>query len=263
VTWLSSLPAGALVAGSLVFAVAVAIGSRIAIRAIVPPAERDQVQAIAAPLMPALGATFAVLMALTLASEATYLRSAQDIVSGEAAQASRLAWAATSAGVESAPIQSALGDYLGATRAHEWRAAGEAERSDAGTARALATLERAVRAEAARPTLGTPTSTELLASIDALTTARRERLAAASRSLPALYVVTLVVSGLALIANASALTFRASARTALLDFGLTAVVALSLALLFALSAPWNGPLTVSGQPIDAVVRDVRAGFFHA
>ena len=55
--------------------------------------------------MPALGATFAVLMALTLAGEAARLRSAQDIVSTEAAQASRLAWASTSTGVETAPIQ--------------------------------------------------------------------------------------------------------------------------------------------------------------
>ena len=53
-------------------------------------------------------------------------------------------------------------------------------------------LERVVRTEAARPALGTPTSTELLASLDALTIARRERLAAASREIPVLYVITLI-----------------------------------------------------------------------
>lgn len=70
--------------------------------------------------MPAMGATFAVLMALTLASEAGHFRSAQDLVSNEAAQASRLAWAATSPGVETAPVQAALVHYLGATRLNEW-----------------------------------------------------------------------------------------------------------------------------------------------
>ena len=50
----------------------VAAASRTTIRAVVPEAERDHIQAIAAPLMPTLGATFAVLMALTLASEASY-----------------------------------------------------------------------------------------------------------------------------------------------------------------------------------------------
>lgn len=262
-TWLASLPVGVMVAGWLAFALAVAAASRMAIRALVPTGERDHVQTIAAPLMPALGATFAVLMALTLASEAGYLRSAQDIVSTEAAQASRLAWAATSPGVETAPIQVALADYLRSTRIHEWRGAGRSESEDPITGRAIARLERIVRAEAARPALGTPTSTELLAALDSLTTTRRERLAAASRTLPLLYVITLVASGIALIVNAGALTFRSSVRTSLLVAGLAMVVGLSLALLCALSAPWDGPLIVSGRPIDAVVRDLSVGFFRS
>ena len=261
-TWLASLPVGVLVACSLAGAFAIVVVSRIAVRALVSTDERDHVQAIGAPLMPALGATFAVLMALTLASEAGYLRSAQDVVSNEAAQASRLAWAATSPGVDTTPIQSALTDYLRATRTHEWRGAGKSERTDPTTARAIARLERVVRTEAARPALGTPASTELLASLDGLTTARRERLAAASREIPVLYVITLVASGAALIVNAGALTCRSSARTSLLVAGLAVVVALSLALLFALSAPWDGPLVVSGRPIDTVVHDLRSGFFR-
>ncbi|HUQ62216.1 MAG TPA: hypothetical protein VM121_00490 [Acidimicrobiales bacterium] len=261
-TWLASLPAGLLVSGSLAFALLVAAASRTTIRALVPDPERDHVQAIAAPLMPALGAAFAVLMALTLASEAAYLRSAQDIVSTEAAEASRLAWTATGQGAATAPIQGALGEYLRATRASEWRGGGSSERADPRTARALANLQRVVRTEAARTALGTPTSTELLASLDALTMERRDRLAAASHKLPVLYIVTLIASGVALIVNAGALTFRSSVRPSLLVAGLAVVVALSLALLFALSAPWDGALIVSGQPIDSVLRDLEAGFFR-
>jgi len=260
-TWLASLPFGVMVVGWLALGLAVAAVSRIAIRALIPATERDQIQSIAAPLMPALGATFAVLMALTLASEANYLRSAQDIVSAETAAASRLAWGSTSPGVDTAPIQSALTKYLRATRAHEWRGSGRSLGADPATARALATLERSVRVEAARPGLGTPTSTELLAALDSVTMARRQRLAAASQTLPMLYVITLVVSGAALIVNAGALTFRSSVRTSLLIAGLAAVVGLSLALLCALSAPWDGPLIVSGRPIDAIVRDLHTGFF--
>ncbi len=78
-----------------------------------------------------------------------------------------------------------------------------------------------------------------------------------------LYVITLLASGLALVANAGALTFRSSMRTSLLVVGLSGVIGLSLALLFALSGPWEGPLIVSGQPIDTIVRDLSAGFFHA
>ncbi len=260
-SWLASLPAGVLTVVAVGFSLAIAAASRMAVGAIVPAEERDQVHTIAAPLMPALGASFAVLMALTLTSEAAHLRSAQDIVTTEAAQASRLAWAATSPNVDTAPIQTALTDYLRATRAREWRGVGQSERADPSTARAIARLERTVRAAAASPAIGTPASTELLAALDAMTSARRERLAAASRELPVLYVLTLVVSGIALVVNAGALTFRSSVRTSLLVVGLALVVALSLALLFALSGPWDGPLIVSGQPIDTVVRDLHAGFF--
>ena len=44
--------------------------------------------------------------------------------------------------------------------------------------------------------------------------------------------------------------------------GLAVVVGLSVALLFALSAPWRGPLIVSGQPLDAVTRDLQNGLFR-
>ncbi len=137
--------------GCLAITVLVAVASRLAVRAFVPHGERESTYTIAAPLMPALGAAFAVLIALTLANEASYLTSAQGIVSDEAADASRSAWAATSPGVHSAPIQAALLNYLQATRAHEWHGANAADGDDPATAQALATRERVVRTEAARP----------------------------------------------------------------------------------------------------------------
>jgi hypothetical protein len=260
VDWLTSLPAGVLVVGWLAFALVVAFGARLAVRALVPAGEHADVQGFAAPLMPALGAAFGVLIALTLAGEAGYLKSAQDIVADEAAASSRLAWAATSPGVRSEPIHTALRDYLRATRAAEWRGEGAAD-GDAEVAEAIATLERAVRTEAARDELGTPASTELLASLDAVTGDRRQRIAAAAREIPVLYIVTLVAGGTALIVNAGALAFRSSVRASLLITGLAVVVGLSLALLFSLGAPWRGPLVVSGDPIDDVVDGLDAGYF--
>jgi hypothetical protein len=260
VDWLTSLSAWLLVVACLTLALLIAFSARLAVRALVPPDEYDHVQNVASPLMPALGAAFGVLIALTLAGEASYLKSARDVVADEASAASRLAWAATSPGVQPEPIHTALGGYLQATRADEWRGAGAAD-GDADVARAIATLEQIVRAEAARPELGTPAGTELLVSLDAVTGSRRQRMAAAARQIPVLYVVTLVAGGVALIANAGALGFRSSVRTSLLVVGLAAVVGLSMALLFALGAPWRGPLIVSGQPIDAVVHDLQTGVF--
>ncbi|MCF3135707.1 bestrophin-like domain [Streptomyces olivochromogenes] len=261
--WLTSLPALVLVAGWLLLALLVAAVARVGVRALVPATEQDRVPQIAMPLMPTLGAAFAIFAALSLASEAGYLRAAEGLVSDEAAAASRLAWAATSPRIQPEPIHTALRDYLQTTRAKEWSGAAAASGDDPSTARAVAQLERSVRTEAARPELGSPASTELLVSLDGVTTSRRARIAAASRDVPSLYVVTLVVSGLALIVNAGALTFRSSLRTSLLITGIGSVVGLSLALLFALSAPWNGPFIVSGHPLDAVVQDLKSGFFHS
>jgi hypothetical protein len=261
VNWLSSLPVGVLVVGWLGLALLVAALGRLGVRALVPAGERDHVPQIASPLMPALGAAFAIFAALTLAGEAGYLRTAEGLVSDEAAAASRLAWAATSPGVDSEPIHSALRDYLETTRTREWADEDAASGDDPATARAIAGLEEVVRAEAARPELGSPASSELLTSLDAVTSSRRARVAAASRDIPALYVGTLVVSGLALIVNAGALTFRSRLRTSVLVVGLAMVVGLSLALLFSVTAPWRGPLAVSGHPIDAIIRDLDSGLF--
>jgi hypothetical protein len=262
VDWLTSLPAVVLVVGGLLLAFLVAAGARIGVRVLVPVGERDRVPQIVTPLMPTLGAAFAIFAALSLASEAGYLRAAEGLVSDEAAAASRLAWAATSPQVHTEPIHAALRDYLQTTRAREWNGAAAASGDDPATGRAIARLERSVRDEAARSELASPSGTELLVSLDGVTSSRRSRIAAASREVPTLYVVTLVASGLALIVNAGALVFRTSLRTALLIGGIASVVGLSLALLLALTAPWSGPFVVSGHPLDAVVGDLKSGFFH-
>jgi hypothetical protein len=88
-------------------------------------------------------------------------------------------------------------------------------------------------------------------------------LAAASHELPVLYLLILIISGVALIVNAAALTLRGGPRSVFLVGGLAAVIGLSLALLFAIGTPWRGPIIVSGQPIDNVVRDLNAGYFHS
>ena len=74
--------------------------------------------------------------------------------------------------------------------------------------------------------------------------------------------VVLILSGLALIVNATVLTLRGSWRTALLAGGLAVVVGVCVALLFALGTPWRGAITVSGQPMDNVARDLNTGYFH-
>ena len=57
-------------------------------------------------------------------------------------------------------------------------------------------------------------------------------------------------------------TMRSGWRPIVLVGGLAVVIGLSTALLFALGTPWRGSITVSGQPIDAVVHDLNAGYFQ-
>ena len=260
--WLTSLPVAVLVICGLAAALLFAAGARLALRALIPAEQRDSAYTVAAPLMTALGGLFALTLAFTVATEAAWLASAEGIVSNEAADASRLAWAATGPGVSPAPIQSALVGYLRAIRAHEWQGDNAADGDDPATSRAVAKLENVVRAQAARPGLSVSASSELLASLDALTSDRRDRLAAASRELPVLYVAVLVVAAAALIINAAVLTLRSRWRAGLPVGGLVAVIGLSLALLFALGTPWRSSITVSGQPIDTVVRDLTTGYFQ-
>ena len=91
--------------------------------------------------------------------------------------------------------------------------------------------------------------------------ARRQRLATAARGLPTLYVAVVALSGLALIVNSAALAVSSTWRVAVLTAGLVTVVALSIALLFAISAPFAGGFIVGGEPLDHVVADLRAGLF--
>lgn len=251
----------ALTAIWLVVCVACAVGTRLLMRRALPAAERTRAAAIAGPLMPALGAVFALLAALSLAGAASELRATEDHVSAEAAEASRLAWNATGPGVDTAALQEALVTYLQTTRAKEWSRPDEG--SDSETLNALSELERRTRASAAAPDISTPHATELLDSLDGLTLARRQRLADSQHDLPFLYIAVVAVAGLALIANASVLTHNDSRRLAYLPAGLVAVVGLAIALLLAIGSPFNGAFIASGYPIDQVIVDLQSGKFQA
>lgn len=259
-SWLLDQSTTVLVVLSLLLVVVVAVGSRWLIRRVVPADDLPGVSAVAGPLMPALGALFALLCALALSTEAGVLRSAGEDASVEGAAAARLAWATTSPGVPERELQGALDDYLAATRAREW--ADGSPDGDPTAMRRLERLEADVRDAAAAKTLTSAESSELLTSLDALSVARRQRLASLGSTLPELYLVVVVASGLALVANSAGLAIGHPRRTASLTAGLVVVVGLTVGLLLAVSAPFEGGFTVSGRPIDLVREGVQSGSFH-
>ena len=76
------------------------------------------------------------------------------------------------------------------------------------------------------------------------------------------YLLVVLASGLALVANSSALAVAQRRRVAMLTAGLVVVVSLTLALLVAISSPFDGGFVVGGGPIDAVRANVESGMFH-
>ncbi|WP_426571570.1 DUF4239 domain-containing protein [Aquihabitans sp. McL0605] len=258
-TTLVGLPAWLVVLVSAAGCASLAIGFRWILRHHLGDDVRST-SLVAGPLMPALGAVFALLTATTLSAEATQFRSAEDNVSAEAAAASRMAWAATSPGIDTVAIQKELVSYLRLTRLHEW-SGGDSDGSPA-VMTALSALERTVRTEAAQEEVGSAQGGELLGALDSLTSLRRQRLATRANELPDLYLIVVLMSGLALIANSAALALDHRPRVAALTAGLVVVVALAMALLLAISAPFSGGFIVDGGPIDVIRASLAAGGFQ-
>lgn len=256
-----SVDSWVLVGGSAALFGGVAVATRLVAHRTLADDDRTKVLAIVGPLTPALAALFAVMVAFTVVNEAGYLRAAQSAAGSEASAAGRLAWAATSPGVDDGPIQTALVSYLRAITGPEWSGTFESDPVDGTVTRRLQQLEAVTRDAATRPGLTSAVSAELLAALDGITVARRDRLSEASRGIPGAYLGLLVVAGLALVVNVALLTLWWGHRGLVLVMGVAAVVALALALLIGISAPFAGALTVDHTAIDAVVVDLRSGFF--
>jgi hypothetical protein len=257
-----SAPSWLVVVLGLIACGATVIGARVVVRWAAGSGAFPSVASIASPLMAALGAGFAVLAAVTISTEASDVRAARVIVAAEATASARLAWASTTPGVDGSEIQTALGEFLAVAVSQEWNRSGEGQDGTEEGRAALQHLQQVVRRTALRGELPAPVVSELLGAVDAVAASRREHLAAAAHDLPAIYLVTVAISGLALVANAAALTIGSRRRLVGLIAGLALTVSLTLALLVGLSAPFDGPVAVDPAPIDAVAADLRAGLFE-
>jgi hypothetical protein len=254
------LPGWVVVALGLVGFSAVALATRWLAEQRADAARRARMVTIAAPLTPAFAALFSVMIAFTVVSEAQHLRAVQSLANDEAAAAARLAWAATAAGPTRDDVQDALTDYLDAVVAVDWGDRDEAGRTPARLAGSVRALETTTRA-AARG-LTSPEAAEMLGALDGVTTIRRQMVAESSRTLPAPYLLVLVLTGLALVMNVSVLTLGAGRRALWLIPGIVLVVVAALSLLVGISAPLAGPLRLSPAAIERVALDLRAGYFR-
>ena len=256
--WLATLPAWLLVTISVAVFVAVAlVGRRIAERASTEE-ERETHHTVAGNLMPGICAIFGIIAGLTLINQVNNLHHAQEAVSREASAAARLAWATDT--LPAGNIRQPLERFIEADTGPGWEI-NTGEPVPARVAEAIRVLEGRVRTAATAPEAKTQVGSEALTALDDLMTARRERVIAQSTQMPTLFVIALFLAGLAVVANAAALTVGRP-YTWRLIVPVVAVVAVDIALVIAMWLPFSGTIQANDRPLTDVRQQLQQGFFE-
>lgn len=256
--WLSARSVWALFGIFLAWFAAWSVAVFLVLDAVITGGRQEEMATVAAPLMPAIGTLFAFLTAFVIATEWTQHRDAERNVVLEAGAALRFALACRWPTFDgSAPLRR-LVDYLDAVVTAEWPSLVEG-RGEEGAGARLAEFEHSAREAVSRaPQLPAPVVAELLQSADAVALARAERVQMARRELPpALFVLTFI-SGVVLNLDAISLALQHETLLGIVIGGLVLVIALDLALVVAIGAPFRGSLRVDARPV-VDVRDRVAG----
>lgn len=257
-TWLSSLPGWLLVCGSLlVFGFTAFVLRRVAERA-ASSNDPSNHHTVAGGLMPGLCAIFGIIASLTMLHQLDEWTRAQATVNAEATAAARLA--SSVIGQQASSVQGPLVTFLTAERKYEWDR-GVGQPAPPAVVAAMRQIESNSRRIALAPQTKSQSGSEILSALDALATARRDRLDSQSSHLPTLFVIALILAGFAVIANGAVMT-ASRPKTGRLIILLTAVVAVDVALVIMLWTPFGGSLQISDQPVLQVISELRSGLFN-
>ena len=255
--WLASLPGWLLVIASIAIFTGAAFLGRKMMEKVSRDHPRENHHVVAGQLMPGLCAIFGIIAGLTLISQVDNWNKAQDAVAREASASARLAWATADAPADQGHIP--LRRFLDTDRSVGWELTLDDSLPEP-LAKSIQKLESGVRQAAKAPGTSTPQASEMLAALDDLTTARRERITAQSDHLPDMFLFALFLAGLAVVVNAAALTVGRPQTWRLIVL-LVAVVAVDIALVIALWLPLSGAIQVSDQPLADIVRQLQDGVF--
>lgn len=255
---LTDRPAGVLFLGFLGWFAVWTVVAEVVLRAMVPEASAEDVALVARGVVPALGAVFAFLTGFAINTEWGLLRDAQHAVELEADAAARVALLAAAPGLDGPHLRRILLDYLDAVVQDEWLGLRTGEGSHrAGTA--LLELFRSVRRRVGTADTAVATGSDLLDAVDALVSCRRDRLSVARRTASGAMLLLAVVSGVVLVLEAVLLALPHERWVGLTLAGLVVVVALALALMLAVSAPYRGSIAVDARPLLVVHRELGDG----
>jgi hypothetical protein len=259
VTALTSLGSVQIIALCLIGIGTVGLVALILIRRLVP-VRAEGAGMTAAAYMTALGSLFAILTGFLINSEYGTLRQTQNVVGREAAAASQLAYAtAALPPVDAERVQEGLRVYFESLEVAEWSALGRGRAESSRSFDDLAALQTAVYAIGPRGYASDSAVQSMEEAVDGLTAARRERVVIASQELPLPLFVLSVFAGIALVVNALLVAQRRGTAYSLVALGIILIVALDLAAILAISAPFRGPFPVDTAPIAQVVAELAAG----
>lgn len=261
ISWLAARSSLALFGGFLAWFVLWSVLFGAFMDWIVHERHHDAVAAVAGPLMPAIGTLFAFLTAFVITNQWNRTRDADRMVGEEADAAVRLALATQTPCFESTGIRRLQADYLEAVLASEWDTLRTSMRGDEEAASRLQALQRAVRAVAARSDLPQAAAYDLMVAAEGVAVTRRDRLHLGGHGLPAPLFLLVLVSAVALSINAIALNLQLEGWFSLLIGGLIVTIALDVALLVAISTPFEGPLRVVPLPLSQILGELEGGAF--
>jgi hypothetical protein len=260
--WATSLPAGVVFAGSLVVTGVVATLVHLSLHRLVRPGHRESIGVTAAAYMTAVGSLFAILTGFLINAEYGNLRHTQDLIADEASGATRLAWATQGlTAVDASLVQDALATYLDDLKTDEWAALADGKPEQSRAAHSLSQLQGKVFNIASRSYVPTASADAMTGAVGDLTSARRQRIASSSDDLPTPLFVLSAVAGFALIVNAVGVTLRSGPWSTVVAIGIVVVVALDLALIVAIAAPFQGGFVASPAPIAKLYAEMRNGVY--
>jgi hypothetical protein len=223
--------------------VAVLLGRR-------PEGRRDRAATTAAAYMTALGSLFAIVTGFLINSEYATLRSAQQVVATEAAGISQLAYASAALPPPDAEIvQGELADYVDSVATVEWYLLSENQPQASPAFAQLAVLQEALVRVSTREYPSAEAVASMSDALRTMTQMRRERIAIAAQGLP--------IALFALSVNAVVVAARFGSRYVVIAAGIILMVALGLAAILAISAPFRGPFTASPEPLRELAVELR------
>ncbi len=246
----------------LVFWIGVAALVTYLLRRFIPESARSNAGSTAAWYIGTAGSIFAFLTAFLINSEYSTLKSAQSYVGQEVAAATQVATASSTLTPPDAErIQDTMTVYLNSLPTAEWNALKLGKPEISPSDRLLSDLQHQVYALSDSYPASTAALNAMSSGVEEMTQARRQWIVLASSTIPAPLLLLSIFGGIVLLVNALVLGTVHGRRYWLVSSGLVLMVALNIAVILAITAPFRGPFVTKSAPISQLVTEIQDGAF--